>query len=241
MQRELSSPAVRHPRSRGSRQHADRAAQLAPARGRRRHRAGERRRRRRPRRAVAQHRRPRHRDARRSGRRPRGDRKPCREFLRWRRRAGAVAGHCRTPWRRTLQGDQHRRQHDRPPHAALPSVRLGGGAARRSGQLAGVAALGAAARCGRGVLRRRLGERCVAHGAGATPRATARPMPAIRKRRWPARSDLSLAGPRVYGGVLVDDATDGQWTAGRQSRRHPPRAGALPLCRCDSDRVARRR
>ena len=32
-------------------------------------------------------------------------------------------------------------------------------------------------------------------------RRTARPMPAIPKRRWPARSGSRLAGPRAYGGV----------------------------------------
>ncbi len=97
---------------------------------------------RRPRRSIA-HRRPRYRNARRSRRRPRGDRKPRGEFLRRDRGAGAVDGHCRAPWRRTLQGDQHRRQHDRPPHAALRGLRLGGGPARRSRQSAGVAARGA--------------------------------------------------------------------------------------------------
>ncbi len=38
----------------------------------------------------------------RSRRRPRGDRKPGREFLRRRRRAGRLDGHRRSPWRRTL-------------------------------------------------------------------------------------------------------------------------------------------
>ena len=33
--------------------------------------------------------------------------------------------------RRALQGDQHRRQHDRPPQPALRGLRLGGGPARR--------------------------------------------------------------------------------------------------------------
>ena len=52
----------------------------------------------------------------------------------------AIGGPAR---RRRLQGDQHRRQHDRPSHAAPRGLRLGGGAARRSRQPAGVAALGA--------------------------------------------------------------------------------------------------
>ena len=39
--------------------------------------------------------------------------------------------------------------------------------------------------------------RAVRRDAGAT----ARPMPAIRKPPWRARSGLALAGPRVYGGV----------------------------------------
>ena len=42
--------------------------------------------------------------------------------------------------RRALEGDQHRRQHDRPPDDALPRLRLGRGAARRSRQPAGARA-----------------------------------------------------------------------------------------------------
>ena len=53
---------------------------------------------------------------------------------------GGLAG------RRGLQGDQHRRQHDRPPHAAPRRFRLRRRKARRSRQPAGVAALRAADR-----------------------------------------------------------------------------------------------
>ena len=63
-------------------------------------------------------RRPRSRRARRGGRRPRGDRKPRGELLRWRGRAGVLARGRRARRRRGLQGDQHRRQHDRSSHAA---------------------------------------------------------------------------------------------------------------------------
>ncbi len=76
---------------------------------------------------------------------------------------GAVAGDCRAPWRRSLQSDQHRRQYDRPPHRASCGVRLGGGAARRSGQSAGIAACGAAAYCGGGARQGRLFHSSVAY------------------------------------------------------------------------------
>jgi hypothetical protein len=56
-----------------------------------------------------------------------------------------VAGHCRAPRSGTLQSNQHRRQYDRPSHAAARGVRLGRGPARRSGQSAGLAAVGVAA------------------------------------------------------------------------------------------------
>ena len=144
-----AAPSVRYLRRRPPRQHADRATKPAPPRRGCRRRAGEARHRSRPRRGVA-HRRPRYRGARCSRRRPRGDREPRREFLRCGRRAGRLDGHCRTPWRRTLQGDQHRRQYDRPPHAPLRGLRLGRGPARRSRQSAGVAPVRAASHRGRG-------------------------------------------------------------------------------------------
>ncbi len=81
---------------------------------------------------------------------PRRDRKPRGEFLRRRRRAGVLAGGRRTCRRRGLQGDQHRRQHDRPSDAAPSRFRLRGRAARRSRQPAGVAAVRAADRGRRG-------------------------------------------------------------------------------------------
>ena len=50
---------------------------------------------------------------------------------------------------------------------------------------------------------------------------------------------LSLAGPRSYGGVLVDDAVDGRRTPRRQCRRHSPRARTLSFRRRDPDRDSR--
>ena len=48
-------------------------------------------------------------------------------------RSSGAAGPCR------LQSHQHRRQHDRPPHPAPRSLRLGSGAARRPREPAGLA------------------------------------------------------------------------------------------------------
>ena len=45
---------------------------------------------------------------------------------------------------------------------------------------------------------------------GAMRRAIVHPTPAGLKRRWPARWELKLAGPRVYGETLVDDAFMGE-------------------------------
>ena len=67
-------------------------------------------------------------------------------------------------------------------------LRLGGGAARRSRQSAGVAARRAVARSRRGADARRLGARRRARPCGATLRSTARPTPAGPRPRWPARS-----------------------------------------------------
>ena len=65
---------------------------------------------------------------------PRGDRIAGGEFLRRRRRAGALVRAPGVAGAARLQGDQHRRLHDRPPDAAPSRLRLGGGAARRSRQ-----------------------------------------------------------------------------------------------------------
>ena len=71
---------------------------------------------------------------------PRRHRKLGRKRLGRRGRAGflvrssGAAGPCR------LQSHQHRRQHDRPPHPAPRSLRLGGGAARRPREPAGLKA-----------------------------------------------------------------------------------------------------
>ena len=51
---------------------------------------------------------------------------------------------------------------------------------------------------------------------------------------------LSLAGPRVYGGVLRRRRRHGRRPLGRDCRRYPPGAFALPHRRRDPDRSARR-
>ena len=70
----------------------------------------------------------------------------------------------------------------------LPCLRLGGGAARRSRQSAGVASCRAVAHSGR-LARPRAPRRATRRAPyGATRRVIARPTPAGPKRRWPARS-----------------------------------------------------
>ena len=71
------------------------------------------------------HRGSRYRGTRRGGRCSCSDREPGGEFFRWRRRSGAVDAHRRAPWRSSLQGDQHGRQHDRPSHVPLPALSAG--------------------------------------------------------------------------------------------------------------------
>ena len=109
---------------------------------------------------------------------------------------------------------------------APPGFRPDRGAARRSRQPAGLAAVGAADRRrglsdqGR-VAPRRRGRR-----RGATPASTPRPMPAIRKRRWPARSVCRLP---VRASMAARSAEAPGWATGgaRRRRRHPRRARAL--------------
>ncbi len=112
--------------------------------------------------------------------------------------------------------------------AALSQLRLGGGAARRSAEPGAGAAQRRADRHRGGAVRRR-------RAAGATPCAsccatrasTARPMPAGRRRRWPARSASRSPGrattPRAWS------TTRGSATARARAtpHRHRPRAAAL--------------
>ena len=104
--------------------------------------------------------------ARRARRRAGGDRKPYRERLRWRRGTGLLVPRARSAGPRSLQSDQHRRQHDRPPQPPSRGVRLGGGAVRRSGQSAAVATDGIAVRGGGAPCSRDFGARR-ASGNGA--------------------------------------------------------------------------
>ena len=82
-------------------------------------------------RGGAAYRRPRPDEPRRARRRARRDREPGREFQRRRRRAGLLVPAARPARPLRLQDGEHARQHDRPSHAALPRLRLGGGAPRR--------------------------------------------------------------------------------------------------------------
>ena len=133
-------------------------------------------------------RRPRHQGARPGRRLPRRDREPGRELLRRHRGAAVLARAARPAGRHRLQGDQHRRQHDRPQDRAVHRLRLGRRAHRRPDELAGRAARGAVdrggARCS--CAARRRGRRW--SSPGATRASTTRPMPAGRRRRWRARS-----------------------------------------------------
>ena len=117
----LCKPQPLYPRSRRGRSARKRRARSRPAR-------------------RLAHRRARSRNARLRWRVPRRHRKLGRKRLGRRGRAGflvrssGAAGPCR------LQSHQHRRQHDRPPHPAPRSVRLGSGAARRPREPAGLKA-----------------------------------------------------------------------------------------------------
>ena len=127
----------------------------------------------------------------RGGRRARGDREPGGEFFRRRRCSDPMDRARRPRRRRALQGDQHRRQHDRPSGRTIQSLRLGRGAAGRPRQSAGVASCRAVAHsrppCSPQAPRR--GTRRAQYGA--TRRVIARPTPAGPKRRWLARSASS--------------------------------------------------
>ena len=155
------------------------------------------------------HRRARPRQPRRGGGVARGGGEPGGELLGRRRRAGVLDGGRRIAGRRGLQGGQYRRQHDRPSHGAASRLRLGGGAARRPGQPARVAP---EPRC------------CSIAAACLTPGASpARALRAVRRDAgahrspnagWPEAAmagalGFALAGPRRYGGVLVEDAEMG--------------------------------
>ena len=121
---------------------------------------------------------------------------------------------------------------------APPGFRLGGGAARRSRQPAGLAAVGAADRR-RGRHRAKM-LRPPAAWAAVWRDAPAAPLAQCRlagSRHGRARSASRLAGPRVYGGVLVDDAWmgDGRREAGAADIRAAldalPRAPMRPADR----------
>ena len=96
-------------------------------------------------------------------------------------------------------------------------------------------ACGAADPRGRLLLPRRDARAPAGARCGATRRATARSTPAGRRRRWPAASGLRLAGPRRYGGQMVEDAWMGDGSVAGDARRHPSRADH-PGARLRADR-----
>ena len=110
----------------------------------------------------------------------------------WRRPSGMRSA--RPARHRSLQGDQHGRLDDRPQIRALSSFRLGGGAARRSGQPAGLAPDRAAVCGGR---RHRspdaASRRCRCDAPRRQP--SARPMPAGPKQPLPRASVSGSAAP----------------------------------------------
>ena len=113
--------------------------------------------------------------------------------------------------------------------AALPRLRLGGGAARRSAQPACRRALaGAADRRRGGVRPRHVGAARRAHHAARRAASTARPMPAGPRRRWPARSASRSPGrgamPRAIGRRPVARRRHARSAT---ARRHRPRAAAV--------------
>ena len=170
------------------------------------------------------HRRPRPRAARRAGGGARRDRIHRREFLR--RRGGAAAlGRAARPARHArLQGDQHRRQHDRPSLAALRGFRAFCGAPRRRRELAAGAPRGAAdprRRCLAAAPRPRAGWRAHAARRGA---------PSLAQCRLAGGGDGRLARPAPRRPAPLWRAAgrrclDGRRHAAGDAGRHPSRAG----------------
>ena len=165
--------------------------------------------------------------ARRGRRRARRDREPGREFLRRRRRAAVLDRARRARRRRALQGDQHRRQHDRPPERALRRVRLGGGAARRSRQPAGLAACRALARS----LAAALAPGASARDAWRAVRARRAQAP-LAQRRLAGGGDGRRAGAQARGAARL-------WRDAGRRRLHGRRpargdGGRHPSRRCGS-------
>ena len=140
--------------------------------------------------------------------------------------------------RRGLQGRQHRRQHDRPQDA--PAIAAFGWAAarlRRPDQPARVAARGGLDRARGRRAARRFGRERPGARSGATRRGTARPMPAGRRRRWPARSASSSP---ARASMATRWWTTPTWATGgaRPTRRDIRRALALYRLSCAIQLVA---
>ena len=182
--------------------------------------------------AVSHDRRPRHRGAR------RGRRVAAPPSRAWPRISPTASSRRSSGWRcgglpgaRRLQGGQHRRQHDRPPDAAVPAF---GWAAARLDDLVNLPASRLSALLDRA--RRRCAARrfaataALARRAARRRRSTARPMPAGRRRRWPARS-ASRSPARASMAASWSTILDGRRAARGDARRTSAgaaRSTALP-------------
>ena len=124
-----------------------------------------------------------------------------------------------------LQGRQHRQFHDRPPQRALRAISAG---RRRGSTISSTCRPRGWPRCGsrwrRGATARaaRSGARCA-----ATPARHRSPNAGWPEAAMAGALGLKLAGPRVYGGVLVEDAYMGDGRREAGARRHPRGAAAL--------------
>ena len=166
--------------------------------------------------------------ARRGRRLPRRDREPGRELLRRRRGAVVLAGARRPAGRARLQGDQHRRQHDRPQDRAVHRLRLGGGALDDLVNLPASRLVGAVAGAGGGVAARPVAAaarwRAVRRDARQPPLAQCRlagSRDGRRARRAARRARASTTA------CSVDERWMGDGRADARRRRHPHRAATL--------------
>ena len=148
---------------------------------------------------------------------------PRREFFRRRRGPRFLVRRTRFPRHRRLQGDQHRRQHDRPPH---PPPRGFGWAAARLDDLVNLpppasppsssssaGCLHPEAESARAACPSPPGRSC----AGTQP-ATAPPTPAGKKPPSPAPSASPSPAPAATG-LVVDDEWMGKAAAGKPPRK----------------------
>ena len=134
----------------------------------------------------------------------------------------------RPPGRRALQGDQHRRQHDRPQETS--AIAAFGWAAARLDDLVNLPASRLAALWldrRRGADAGRLGAPARRAPCGATPASHRSPNAGWPEAAMAGALGLKLAGPRVYGETLVEDAFMGDGR--REATAADIRRGAAPL------------